>query len=54
MLSKIKELEEIGTKLEELEKGILRKRYRSETIGLEILTEQEIELKSKKQKTKDI
>ena len=48
MLSKIKELEEIGTKLEELETKILRKRYRSETIGLETLTEQEIKLKAKK------
>ena len=48
MLSKINELKEIGTKLEELETKILRKRYRNETIGLETLMEQEIEFKAKK------
>ena len=53
MLSKIKELKEIRTKLEELEMKILRKRYRNETIGLETLMEQEIELKAEKQKTED-
>ena len=48
MLSEIKDLKEIETKLEELEMKILRKRYRNETIGLETLTEQEIELKAEK------
>ena len=44
MYSEIDELKEIETKLEELETKILRKRYRNETRGLKILTEQEIEL----------
>ena len=48
MLSKIKEVKEIETKLEELEMKILRKRYRNETIGLETLMEQKIELETKK------
>ena len=53
MYFEIKELKEIETKLEELEMEILRKRYINETRGLEILMEQEIELKTKKQKQKD-
>ena len=44
MLTKIKELKEIETKLEELERKILRKRYKSEIENLTILKEQEIEL----------
>ena len=48
----IKELKEIETKLEELDIKILRKRYRKKTRGLKVLTEQEIELKQKKQKKK--
>ena len=44
MLTKIKELKEIETKLEELEIKILRKRYKSEIENLTILKEQEIEL----------
>ena len=44
MYSEIDELKEIETKLEELETKILRKRYKNETRGLKILTEQEIEL----------
>ena len=39
MLSEIKELKEIETKLEELEKKILRKRFKNEIKGLEILIE---------------
>ena len=50
MLSKIKELKEIETKLEELEMKILRKRYKNEIKGLEILKEQKIELETKKKK----
>ena len=53
MYFEIKELKEIETKLEELEIEILRKRYINETRGLEILMEQEMELKTKKQKQKD-
>ena len=53
MLSKVKEVKEIETKLGELEMKILRKRYRNETIGLETLTKEETELKAKKQKTED-
>ena len=51
--SEIKDAKEIETKLEELETKILRKRYRNEISGLEILTEQEIELKTKKREKKD-
>ena len=50
MLSEIKELKEIETKLEELEIKILRKRYKNETKGLKILIEIEIELGTKKKK----
>ena len=39
MLSEIKELKEIETKLEELEIKILRKRFKNEIKGLEILIE---------------
>ena len=46
--SEIEELKEVETKLEELEIKILRRRYRNETRGLKILTEQEIELEIKK------
>ena len=53
MLSEIKELKEIEIKLEELEIKILRKRYRNKTTGLKILTEQKMELETKKQKTED-
>ena len=42
----MKEVKEIETKLEELEMKILRKRYRNETIGLETLLEQKIELET--------
>ena len=48
MASEIKDVKEIETKLEELEIKILRKRYINEVSGLRILTEQEIELKTKK------
>ena len=54
MLSKIKELKEIETKLEELEMKILRKRYKNEIKGLEILMEQKIELETKKKKERKI
>ena len=50
MLTKIKELKEIETKLEELERKILRKRYKSEIENLAILKEQEIELGTTKKK----
>ena len=50
MYSEIKDVREIKTKLEELEIKILRKRYRNEPRSLEILMEQEIELKKKKEK----
>ena len=53
MLSKIKEVKEIDTKLKELEMKILRKRYRYETIGLETLLEQKQELETKKTKNED-
>ena len=53
ILSEIKELKEIETKLEELEIKILRTRYKNETKGLKILTEQGIELRTKKQKKED-
>ena len=46
--SEIEELKEVETELEELEIKILRRRYRNETRGLKILTEQEIELEIKK------
>ena len=46
--SEIEELKEVEIKLEELEIKILRRRYRNETRGLKILTEQEIELEIKK------
>ena len=52
MHREIEELKEIETKLEELEIEILRKWYKNETRGLEMLKEQEIELKKmKKEKT---
>ena len=47
MLSEIKELKEIETKLEELEIKILRKRFKNESRGFKKLTEQEIELVKK-------
>ena len=47
MHREIEKLKEMETKLEELEIKILRKWYRHETKGLEILKEQEIELKTK-------
>ena len=50
MYSEIKDVKEIKTKLEELEIKILRKRYRNEPRSLEILMEQEIELKKRKEK----
>ena len=50
MLSEIKEIKERETKSEELEIKILRKRYKNESRGFKILTEQEKELV--KQKTK--
>ena len=53
MLSERKELKEIEAKLEELEIKILRKKYRNETRGSKILTEQEIELVEKKQIKED-
>ena len=53
MLSKVKELKEIEIKLEKLEIKILRKRYRNETTGLKILTEEKMELDTKKPKTED-
>ena len=53
MLSKIKELKELETKLEELEIKILRKGYKNETRGLEILMELEIELKANKKQKKE-
>ena len=49
MLSEIKELKEIETKLEELEIKILRNRYKNESRGFKILTEQEIELVKKEE-----
>ena len=52
ILSEIIELREIETKLEELELKILRERYKNETKGLKILTEQEIELGTTKKKDK--
>ena len=52
MYSEIKELKQIETKLEESEIKILRKGYRNESSGLEILTEQEMELKAKKNNKK--
>ena len=52
LYSEIKDIKEIETKLEELEIKILIKRYRNETIGLKIPTEQEIELKTKTEKKK--
>ena len=54
MHSEIKELKEIETKLEELEIKILRKRYKNESRGFKILTEQEIELVEKEQKEDEI
>ena len=53
MLSKVKELKEIEIKLEKLEIKILRKSYRNETTGLKILTEEKMELDTKKRKTED-
>ena len=53
MLTKIKELKEIETKLEELERKILRKRYKSEIENLIILKEQEIELGTTTKKNDD-
>ena len=53
MYSEIKDVKEIKTKLEELEIKILRKRYRNEPRSLEILMEQEIELKKKRKKKKN-
>ena len=53
MYSEIKELKQIETKLEESEIKILRKGYRNESSGLEILTEQEMELKAKKKQQKN-
>ena len=53
MLSKIKELKELETKLEELEIKILGKGYKNETRGLEILMELEIELKANKKQKKE-
>ena len=50
MLSEIKELKEIGTKLEELETEILRKKCKNKFKDLKIVIEQEIELGTKKQK----
>ena len=50
MYIEIKELKEIQAKLEKLEIKILRKWYRNKTRGLEILKEQEIELKTKETK----
>ena len=50
MLNETKKLEDIETKLEELEIKILRKRYKNEIKKLKILIEQEIELGTKKQK----
>ena len=50
MNSEVKEFKEIETKLEELDIKILRKWYKNETRGLEILKEQEIELKAEKTK----
>ena len=48
MLSEIKELKEIETKLEELEIKILTNIYKNEIRGFKILTEQEIELVKKR------
>ena len=53
MYSEIKKLKELETKSEELEIKILRKRYKNEASGLGILTEQEIELKTKKLEKED-
>ena len=53
MHREIEELKEIETKLEELEMKILRNWCRNETRGLKILTEQEIELKTKETKKED-
>ena len=53
MHREIEGLKEIETKLEELEIKILRKWYRNEIRGLEILKEQEIELKIKETKKED-
>ena len=52
LLSEIKELKETKTKLKELEIKIMRKRYKNEIKGLKILTDQEIELRTKKQEKK--
>ena len=49
MHREIEELKEVETKLEELYMKILKKKYRNETRGLEILVEQEIELETKKE-----
>ena len=46
----MKEVKEIEAKLEELDMKILRKRYRNETIDLETLLEQKIELETTKKK----
>ena len=53
MHREIKELKETETILEELEIKILRKWYRNETRGLEIMKEQEMELKTKETKKED-
>ena len=52
MLSEIKELKEIETKLEKLEIKALKKRYKNEIKDAKMLIEQELELGTKKQKKK--
>ena len=52
MLSEIKELKEIETKLEKLEIKTLKKRYKNEIKDAKMLIEQELELGTKNQKKK--
>ena len=52
MLSEIKELKEIETKLEKLEIKTLKKRYKNEIKDAKMLIEQELELGTKNQTKK--
>ena len=53
MFNEIKELKEVEIKSEEFGIKILRKRYKNEIKEVKILTEQKIELETKKQKKED-